>query len=105
MLKLAYVIFLATTSMLLFIFSKEKKSTSVCAHEVTGSINLIKDSTESYLAIVTQDGRLLRPSSMNEEVVLAAGQKVSVCYNIDSTKLSGHPSYLPVHIQAINYRP
>ncbi|MGN6491415.1 MAG: hypothetical protein ACTHLE_05415 [Agriterribacter sp.] len=105
MLKITYVIFLAVTSLLLFVFSKEKKGSSACVYEAIGSINLIKDSTESYLAVVTQDGSLIRPSSMDEEVVLAAGQKVSICYNIDSVKLSAHPPYLPVHIQNITYRP
>ncbi|MCC7524046.1 MAG: hypothetical protein IT250_04440, partial [Chitinophagaceae bacterium] len=43
------------------------------------------------------------PSSINEDVVLTAGQKVNVCYNIDSSKFTPEQHTLPVHIRAISY--
>ncbi|MBX3255937.1 MAG: hypothetical protein KF862_17515 [Chitinophagaceae bacterium] len=104
MLKFAYVLFLAITSFLLFIFSKEKHIMP-CKNEISGSISLITDSAGSYLAIVTTNNTILRPYSMNEDIVLAAGQKVKICYNIDSAQIIPGKNTLPVHIEAITYQP
>ncbi|MBX2920987.1 MAG: hypothetical protein KF746_02255 [Chitinophagaceae bacterium] len=104
MLKFAYAVFLTIASFLLFIFSKEKTTIS-CKNEVNGTISLITDSTGNYLAVVSADNKILRPSSMNENIILAAGQKVRICYNIDSVNIiPGNPS-IPVHIEAITYQP
>lgn len=102
MIKFLYVVSLGITSFLLFIFSKEKNE-PVCNNQVSGMITLISDSTGSFLGVITDEDLTLRPSSINEDVVLTAGQKVNVCYNIDSSKFTPEQHTLPVHIRAISY--
>ena len=106
MLKFVYIVFLTVVSFLLFIFSKEK-SVHTCKNEASGVVTIITDSTGSYLAVVTRENKLFRPASMNEEIVLAAGQKVTICYNnIDAVAAASSPtSPLPVHIEAVTYLP
>lgn len=102
MLKFTYILFLAFTSLILFLFSKDKTIVT-CANEVNGAVSLITDSTGSYLGIITDKNILLHPTSMNEEIVLAAGQKVTICYKVDSSNIAGNQSPLPIHIQTISY--
>ncbi|MFT3946778.1 MAG: hypothetical protein QM763_07380 [Agriterribacter sp.] len=102
MIKFVYIVSLAIMSFLLFIFSKDKVDV-VCNSKATGKIEIIKDSSRNYLGIVTDENKILYPSSMSEEVVLAAGQRVVICYSIDSSlyKSGQHP--IPVHIGSVNY--
>lgn len=104
MIKFVYVVSLSVMSFLLFIFSKDKDSV-VCKNQASGKIELITDASGSHLAIITEDHKILQPSSMNEDIVLAAGQKVTIGYNIDSSALTGSTGTIPVHIQAISYMP
>jgi len=55
------------------------------------------------LGIVTEDHRILFPSSMNEDVVLAAGQNVTICYAVDSSAFVSEKAPIPVHIETIHY--
>ncbi len=102
MIKFVYIVSLAIASFLLFIFSKEKDEI-VCRNKATGKIELIKDSSRSYLGIVTDDRKILYPSSMSEEVILAAGQKVTICYEVDSSAVTAKDAPVPVHIETIHY--
>ena len=104
MIKFLYVVSLGITSFLLFIFSKEKED-FVCNNQASGRIELIADSTGSYLGVITNQNMILQPSSLSENIVLAAGQKVTVCYNVDSVKYSSAPVPLPVHIKSVSYIP
>lgn len=102
MIKFLYVVTLGITSFLLFIFSKEKEST-VCNTQSSGIVSLITDSTGSYVGVITDQDIILHPSSMNENIILAVGQKVSICYNIDSSQQRSDLTSLPVYIQSVQY--
>ncbi|MCC6289461.1 MAG: hypothetical protein IT249_16400 [Chitinophagaceae bacterium] len=102
MIKFVYIASLAIMSFLLFIFSKDKVDV-VCNSKATGKIEFIKDSSRNYLGIVTDENKILYPSSMSEEVVLAAGQRVVICYSIDSSLYKSEQHPLPVYIGSISY--
>ncbi len=104
MIKFLYVVSLGITSFLLFIFSKEKDD-FVCNNQVSGTIALITDSTGSYLGVITEEDKILHPSSMNEDIILAAGQKVTICYNVDSSKYMPANVSVPVNIKSVSYHP
>ncbi|MBS1748494.1 MAG: hypothetical protein JST63_01165 [Bacteroidetes bacterium] len=102
MIKFVYVVSLAITSFLLFIFSKEKE-TRVYNDKVIGKIEIIKDSTRNYLGVITSDHKILYPSSLGEDVVLTAGQKVVICYAVDSSLFVSENAPIPVHIETVSY--
>ncbi|HTN07913.1 hypothetical protein [Agriterribacter sp.] len=102
MIKFLYVVSLGITSFLLFIFSKEKDD-FVCDNQVSGTIALITDSTGSYLGLITEEDKVLHPSSMSEDIILAAGQKVTICYNVDSSKYVPENVSVPVNIKSVSY--
>lgn len=102
MIKFVYVVSLAITSFLLFIFSKEK-DTRVYNDKAIGKIQVIKDSSRNFLGVVTNDHKILYPSSMGEDVVLTAGQKVAICYAVDSSSFVSENAPIPVHIETISY--
>lgn len=95
---------LGITSFLLFIFSKEKND-FVCNNQADGTIALITDSTGSYLGVITEQDKVLHPSSMSDDIILAAGQKVTICYNVDSSKYVPDNVSVPVIIKSISYLP
>lgn len=104
MIKFLYVVSLGITSFLLFIFSKEKDD-FVCNNQADGTIALITDSTGSYLGVITEQDKVLHPSSMSDDIILAAGQKVTICYNVDSSKYVPDNVSVPVIIKSISYLP
>ena len=95
---------LGITSFLLFIFSKEKDD-FVCNNQADGTIALITDSTGSYLGVITEQDKILHPSSMSDDIILAAGQKVTICYNVDSSKYVPDNVSVPVIIKSVSYLP
>lgn len=95
---------LGITSFLLFIFSKEKDD-FVCNNQADGTIALITDSTGSYLGVITEQDKVLHPSSMSDDIILAAGQKVTICYNVDSSKYVPDNVSVPVIIKSVSYLP
>jgi hypothetical protein len=97
-----YVVSLAITSFLLFIFSREK-NTIICKEQAVGKIELIKDSAGNFLGVVTADNKILYPSSMGEDVVLAVGQKAVICYAVDSAAFISEKAPVAVHIETISY--
>lgn len=104
MVKFLYIVFLGTTSFLLFIFSKEKEEI-ISKNQAAGIVTLIKDSSQNcFLGIVTDQNITLHPSSLNEDAVLAAGQKVIVGYNIDSSLVTSENNIIPVHIKSVRYQ-
>lgn len=103
MVKFLYVVSLGIASFLLFIFSTDKEDIT-CNYKSTGIISLIEDPTGDYLGIITEDDNILRPFSMAEGIVLAVGQEVTVCYNIDSSLIIPSKSSVPVNIGAISYK-
>lgn len=102
MIKFVYVASLAIMSFLLFIFSKDKEEVR-CKERITGNVEIIKDSLHSYMGIITEDNKILFPSSMSDEVVLVAGQKVTICYTVDSSSINPEKERIPVHIESISY--
>lgn len=102
MIKFVYVVSLTITSFLLFIFSKEKV-TVACNDKATGKIEVIQDSSGNFLGIITTNNKILYPSSMGEDVVLAAGQKAVISYAVDSASFISEDLPIPVHIEAISY--
>ena len=102
MIKFLYVVSLGITSFLLFIFSKEKDD-FVCNNQTAGTITLITDSTGSYLGVITEQDKVLHPSSMSDDIILAAGQKVSICYDIDSSKYAQDNVSVRVIMKSVSY--
>lgn len=102
MIKFIYVVFLAITSLVLFIFSKEKDATT-CTHEATGIIQSISDSGYHHLVIVSDQNTIYAPQSMHADVVLAAGKKVSICYSADSSVIRSSNNVTPVNIHSVTY--
>ncbi|MBN8859761.1 MAG: hypothetical protein J0H29_15300 [Sphingobacteriales bacterium] len=102
MIKFVYVVSLAITSFLLFIFSNEK-DTIICKDKAAGKIEVIKDSARNFLGVVTNDNKILYPSSMGKDVVLAVGQKAVICYAVDSAAFISEDAPIPVHIESISY--
>ncbi|MCO5239123.1 MAG: hypothetical protein M9904_03625 [Chitinophagaceae bacterium] len=99
MIKFLYVVSLGITSFLLFIFSKEKEHI-VCNNQASGMVTLI---TDAGISIITDEGKALHPSSMSDDIILAVGQKIIICYTIDSSKLVSDDGSLPVHIKGVSY--
>lgn len=102
MLKFVYIIFLGITSIILFIFSKEKKDIP-CSQEITGTITSVSESGLQHLVIITDQHKIYSPQSMNSNVVLAAGKKVTICYSTDSSAVSTDNNRVPVNIHSVVY--
>ena len=102
MIKFVYVVSLVIISFLLFIFSKPK-NTITCNDKVVGKIEFIKDTARNFLGVITDDHKILYPSSMGEDVVLAVGQKAVICYTVDSAAFISEDVPVPVHIETISY--
>ena len=100
MLKLIYASLLLLFSSAAFLFSKEKEALP-CKQSLTGTVKELKDVTGYYLYIETEDHQKFFPLIENDEVVLAAGSKIRVCYEIagefqKSTRIRiNHISNLP----------
>jgi len=103
MLKLIYLASLMVISLILFVCSKDT-TLPVCKERATGIVHQISDSNGIYLAIITEEGKELKPVSIRENVILTEGKKVKVMYNIDSTANSS-PNAVPVHIGSVTYLP
>lgn len=88
--------------MVLFIFSKEKTEIN-CSQEATGTITAISDAGFHHLVIVTDQNTIYNPQSMNNNVVLAAGKKVKICFTTDSAALKPNSSSIPVNIHSVVY--
>lgn len=103
MIKFVYVVSLTIMSFLLFIFSKDKVEV-VCKEKAKGKVEVIMDSLgNNYLGIITEENNIFFPSSMADEVVLATGQQVVICYAVDSLSFKTERKGIPVHIGAISY--
>lgn len=102
MIKFFYIAFLAITSLVLFIFSKEKDATT-CTQEVTGVIRSISDSGYHHLVIVSDKNTIYDPQSMHADVVLAAGKKVAICYTTDSSLIKLNSNTIPVNVRSVQY--
>lgn len=102
MIKFVYIASLSITSFLLFIFSKDKEDIE-CNNIARGKVEIIQDSSRSFLCVKTDENKIFYPSSMANEVVLAVGQKVVICYAVDSSlyKSEAHP--IPVYIGSVSY--
>lgn len=96
MIKFLYIVSLAITSFVLFIFSGEKEA-STCTHEVSGIIQAVSENDQQHLVIISDDNRVYKPVRMNPGVVLAAGKKVSICYSGVSTTENATISAVNIH--------
>ncbi len=100
MVKLIYGAMLMLLSSAAFLFSKEKDDLP-CKQSLVGVVKEMKTDNAIYLCIETPDQKILFTSIENENVVLAAGAKVRVCYDSAGTQMDhpririNHVSYLP----------
>jgi hypothetical protein len=101
MLKLIYAAMLLLLSSAAFLFSKEKEEFN-CARSISGVVKEQKDETGFYLYIQTDDNRIYYPYIEKENVVLASGTKVRVCY--DSTGATSHGQPL-IKINHLSFLP
>ncbi|HLO81881.1 MAG TPA: hypothetical protein VK166_13025 [Chitinophagaceae bacterium] len=90
MLKLIYAAMLLLLSSAAFLFSKEKEEFN-CARSISGVVKEQKDETGFYLYIQTDDNKIYYPYIEKENVVLASGTKVRVCYDSTGTTSHGQP--------------
>lgn len=101
MLKLIYAAMLLLLSSAAFLFSKEKEEFD-CARTISGVVKEQKDETGFYLYIQTDDNKVYYPYIEKENIVLASGAKVRICYDVTGSMSHGQPlikinhlSYLP----------
>ena len=102
MIKFVYIASLSIASFLLFIFSKDKEEVE-CNNTARGKVEIIQDSSHSFLGVITDENKIFYPSSMANEVVLAVGQKILICYAVDSSSYKSEAHPVPVYIGSISY--
>ena len=90
MLKLIYAAILLLLSSAAFLFSKEKEEFN-CARSITGVVKEQKDESGFYLYIQTSDNKVYYPYIEKEDIVLASGTKVRICYDSTGTTSHGQP--------------
>lgn len=90
MLKLIYAAMLLLMSSAAFLFSKEKEEFN-CARSITGVVKEQKDETGFYLYIQTADNKIYYPYIEKEDIVLASGTKVRVCFDSTGSTSHGQP--------------
>ena len=79
MIKLIYAAFLFLMSSAVVVFTKEKPHSS-CKHEVSGIVGPAQQNGETMFLINGNDGKVYHPLIEKEGIILAAGQKVRVCF-------------------------
>jgi hypothetical protein len=102
MIKLLYLGAVVLFSSILLFFSKGEKAYT-CNNGIEGVVKELNDGKETYLAIVTPDNKVLLPIEFNKDVVLAAGTKVKVCYEVVSASTSKAATL--VRLNGVTYLP
>jgi hypothetical protein len=101
MLKLIYAAGLVLLSSAAFLFSKEKETFN-CDNTLSGTIRELKDEQGFFLYIEAADKKTYFPLIDNEDVVLASGAKVKICYSKTTSTSHGHPV---IRINHVSYLP
>jgi transketolase len=68
----------------LFLFSKNKPMKS-CKYEITGVVKETKDENGLRLYIESKDNKIFYPQIEQDNIVIASGAKVQVCYDAVKT--------------------
>ena len=84
MIKLIYLAFFMLFSSALLLFSKNKPMKS-CKYEITGVVKEIKDENGLRLYIESKDNKIFYPQIEQDNIVIASGAKVQVCYDAVNT--------------------
>jgi len=101
MLKLIYAAALVLLSSAAFLFSKEKEQYN-CDKSVNGIVRELRDEQGFFLFIEADDKKTYFPLIDNEDVVLASGAKVKVCYSETPNSSHGKPV---IRINHVSYLP
>jgi hypothetical protein len=80
MFKLIYAAFLLLFSSAMFLFNKSKP-VKVCKHEISGYVREMKSGGGLLLYIEGQDQKKYIPRIDQENIVIASGTRVKVCYD------------------------
>lgn len=99
MMKLIYGALVLMLLSAAFLFSKEKEE-HPCKQFLSGKVTEIETADGHHLCIETADHKKFYPVIEKDDVVLAAGSQVRVCYDVygdsaSSTIRINHVSYLP----------
>jgi hypothetical protein len=88
MFKLIYAALVLLGSSAMFLFSKEKPM-SVCKHDLTGTVREVTIGQDRHLVIEGRDKKTYIPEIMEEDVVIATGAHVRVCYDRQQAQPDG----------------
>lgn len=80
MFKLIYAAFLLLFSSAMFLFNKAKP-VRICTHELTGIVREMKSQEGITLYIEGQDHKKYFPLIEREDIIIASGGKVNICYD------------------------
>lgn len=86
----------------LFIFSRTKQGPEQCDRSLVGIVKEHHDSTGFFLYIKSNDSLNFYPLIEKEDVVLASGARVSVCYDTTGKESNGQPV---IRINRVTYLP
>jgi hypothetical protein len=80
MFKLIYAALVLLGSSAMFLFSKEKPMT-ICKHDLTGTVREVRNGQAIELVIEGRDQKTYIPEIIEDDVVIASGSRVRVCYD------------------------
>lgn len=80
MFKLIYAALVLLGSSAMFLFSKDKPMT-ICKQDLTGTVREVKNGQGLQLVIEGRDQKTYIPEIMEDNVVIASGARVRVCYD------------------------
>jgi hypothetical protein len=100
MIKLVYTgVFLLFSYALLFFSNGE--NADQCKYEITGVVKTHTDANGVSLTIHTADNQVFVPVQLSEDVILASGSKVKICYD----KVADHDGQHDIKVFAVTYLP
>lgn len=86
----------------LFIFSRSGKDNKPCLNSIEGMVREHRDSTEFYLYIEAKDQKRFFPLLEQNDIVLASGARVQICY--EKTDMFSHDQPV-IRITSVTYLP
>lgn len=86
----------------LFIFSRSGKDVKPCSFSMEGTVREYRDSTDFYLYIEAKDQKRYFPQIEQNDVVLASGARVNICYDTTGNVLHDQPV---IRITSVTYLP
>lgn len=88
MFKLIYAALVLLGSSAMFLFSKDKPMT-ICQHDLTGTVREVKNGLVTQLVIEGRDHVMYIPEIVEDNVVIASGTRVRVCYDRKQVQTDG----------------